>query len=56
MIVGNGGFFGGVNWFVMGIGFKYGFVVMFIDIGYNLIGIDMVWVVNKLELKKDWVY
>ncbi|KAI1333623.1 tannase and feruloyl esterase [Xylariaceae sp. FL0016] len=54
LAVGNGGFSGGINWYDMGTGVKYGFASMSTSTGHNSTGQDMGWALNNPEVKRDW--
>ncbi|KAK1727486.1 tannase and feruloyl esterase [Colletotrichum acutatum] len=54
LAVGNGGFSGGINWYAMGTGVKYGFATMSTSTGHNSSNQDMGWALNNPETKADW--
>ncbi|OHF01497.1 tannase and feruloyl esterase [Colletotrichum orchidophilum] len=54
LAVGNGGFSGGINWYDMGTGVKYGFATMSTSTGHNSSNQDMGWALNNPETKADW--
>lgn len=56
LAVGNGGFFGGVNWLDMAAGLGYGFAVMSTDTGHSSGPGDLSWALNAEETKIDWGY
>ncbi|WPH00113.1 Hypothetical protein R9X50_00293600 [Acrodontium crateriforme] len=56
LVVGNGGFSGGINWLDMGAGLEYGFAVMSTDTGHNASGGDITWALNLPEKKIDFGY
>ncbi|OTA98716.1 hypothetical protein M426DRAFT_325749 [Hypoxylon sp. CI-4A] len=56
LAVGNGGFGGGINWLDMGAGVRYGFAVVSTDTGHNSTTGDILWALNKPEMKADWGY
>ncbi|KAK1590510.1 tannase and feruloyl esterase [Colletotrichum navitas] len=54
LAVGNGGFSGGINWYAMGTGAKYGFATISTSTGHNSTSQDMSWALNNPETKADW--
>ncbi|KAF9882456.1 feruloyl esterase b precursor [Colletotrichum karsti] len=54
LAVGNGGFSGGINWYAMGTGVKYGFATISTSTGHNSTSQDMSWALNNNETKADW--
>ncbi len=54
--VGNGGFFGGINWLSMVSVVPYGFATVSTSTGHNSTGQDMTWALNSPEAKADWGY
>ncbi|CAI6292323.1 unnamed protein product [Periconia digitata] len=54
LAVGNGGFSGGINWYAMGTGVKYGFATISTSTGHNSTGQDMSWAIGNPETKADW--
>lgn len=56
LVVGNGGFAGGINWLDMGAGVRYGFAVVSTDTGHNSSTIDGTWALNNPEKRKDFGY
>ncbi|KAF2644120.1 tannase and feruloyl esterase [Massarina eburnea CBS 473.64] len=54
LAVGNGGFNGGINWYAMGTGAKYGFATISTSTGHNSTGLDMSWAINNPASKSDW--
>ncbi|KAI4601039.1 CTP synthase ura7 [Pestalotiopsis sp. 9143b] len=54
LVVGNGGFGGGINWLDMGNGVGYGFAVVSTDTGHNSISTDIGWALDNPEKKEDW--
>ena len=56
IVVSNGGFSGGINWFSMGSVAPYGFVTISTDTGHNSTGQDVTWALNNPEAKTDWEY
>jgi feruloyl esterase len=54
LIVGNGGFAGGVNWLDMATGLDNGFATMSTDVGHISTFFDMSWALNNEERKDDW--
>ncbi|KAK0738881.1 feruloyl esterase B [Schizothecium vesticola] len=54
LVVGNGGFAGGINWLDMGGGVRYGFAVMSTDTGHNSTSGDVRWALGQKEKQKDF--
>jgi feruloyl esterase len=54
LVVGNGGFSGGINWIDMGAGVQYGFAVVSTDTGHNSVSTNGSWALNNAESKADW--
>lgn len=56
LMVGNGGFAGGINWLDMGAGIRYGFAVVSTDTGHNSSTSDGTWALHAPEKRKDFGY
>ncbi|CAN8100822.1 unnamed protein product [Discula destructiva] len=56
LVVGNGGFAGGINWLDMGAGVRYGFAVVSTDTGHNSSVTDTTWAINDPESRYDFGY
>ncbi|KAL2192716.1 tannase and feruloyl esterase-domain-containing protein [Corynascus similis CBS 632.67] len=54
LVVGNGGFAGGINWMDMAAGPHYGMASLSTDTGHNSTAIDASWALNQPERKTDW--
>ncbi|KAF2718163.1 putative ferulic acid Esterase/Feruloyl esterase [Polychaeton citri CBS 116435] len=56
LMVGNGGFAGGINWMDMGAGLGYGFAVVSTNTGHNSTALDVTWALNQPQMKIDFGY
>jgi len=54
LVVGNGGFAGGINWLDMAAGPRYGMASLSTDTGHSSISTDTTWARNQPEKKTDW--
>ncbi|KAI0523745.1 Tannase/feruloyl esterase [Xylaria bambusicola] len=54
LVVGNGGFAGGINWLDMGAGVQYGSAVVSTDTGHSSNTTDGTWALDNPEGKADW--
>ncbi|KAL2141668.1 hypothetical protein VTI28DRAFT_2114 [Corynascus sepedonium] len=54
LVVGNGGFAGGINWMDMAASPHYGMASLSTDTGHNSTAIDASWALNQPERKTDW--
>ncbi|KAK4142939.1 CTP synthase N-terminus-domain-containing protein [Dichotomopilus funicola] len=54
LVVGNGGFGGGINWIEMGSGARYGMATVSTDTGHNSDATDSAWALNQPESRIDW--
>lgn len=56
LVVGNGGFAGGINWLDMGAGVRYGFAVVSTDTGHNSSIADGAWALRAPGARADFGY
>lgn len=56
LVVGNGGFAGGINWLDMGAGVRYGFAVVSTDTGHNSSTTDGSWALRAPGARADFGY
>ena len=54
LMVGNGGFGGGINWIDMASGAHYGFATASTDTGHNSISTDVTWAFDAPQKRIDW--
>ncbi|KAI1359145.1 putative ferulic acid Esterase/Feruloyl esterase [Xylaria arbuscula] len=54
LVVGNGGFGGGINWIDMGAGVQYGSAVVSTDTGHSSVVTDGSWAFDNPEGRTDW--
>ncbi|KAH7019641.1 feruloyl esteras-like protein B [Ilyonectria destructans] len=54
LMVGNGGFSGGINWLDMGAGLQYGFAVASTDLGHNSSSFDISWALGATQKRLDF--